>query len=312
MSGGDWIVVTDINGDKIPDLVIGASYQLGNGDGTFQPPVPFIGAFASAGSSPYPLSYDSPSVAVDLTGDGKIDVVSPFPLGFASYLNISQPQPAVTVVSAASFAIGPVAPESLATAFGKNLATSTAMAPTGQPFPMTLANTTVSVQDASGTTRPAELLYVSPEQVNFVIPAGTSSGTATVTITSQQPFTNAILAQTAQVQTALVEPAIFMLNANGLAAAYVTLMTPGQQPVYESVFTLQNGDPVAAPFSLGTASEQASLTLFGTGLRNAAAGGVTVEIQGVNVPVGSVGPVSGIDGLDRSHGHAADGACGKW
>ena len=53
------------------------------------------------------------------------------------------------------------------------------------------------------------------------------------------------------------------------------------------------------PSAWGLQDEQASLTLFGTGFRNAAGGGVTVEIQGVNAPVTSAGPVSGIDGLDQ-------------
>jgi len=288
-SGGNWIVVADLNGDKIPDLLDGASYLLGNGDGTFQAPVSF----------PDPYDYFTPPVAVDLNLDGKVDVVGAFPIGVVSLLNISQPQAAVTVVSAASFAIAPVAPDSLAAAFGKNLASSTVVAPAEEPFPTTLGDTTIRVQDAAGTTRPAELLYVSTGQVNFVVPAGTSSGTATVTVTSQQPFSNAILAQTAQVQVAPVEPAMFMLNTNALAAAYVTLTAPGQPPVYEPVFTLENDIPVAAPVSLGTASQQASLTLYGTGLRNAVAGGVTVEIQGSNVPVTSAGPANGIDGLDQ-------------
>ena len=250
-SSGNWIVAADLNGDKIPDLVDGTTYLLGNGDGTFQPPLPLIGTYSSSGLSPYPLVYFTPPVAVDVNGDGKVDVVGPFPIGAVSLLNISQPQAAVTVVSAASFAVGAVAPESLAAAFGKNLAASTAVATEGQPWPTTLGNTTVLVQDASGTTRPAELLYVSPEQVNFVVPAGTSSGTATVTITTERLFTNQ--AQTAQAQIAPVEPAMFVLNANGLAAGYVTLTTPGQPPLYESLFTLQNGSPVAAPVSLGTA-----------------------------------------------------------
>ena len=296
-SSGNWIVAADLNGDKIPDLVDGTTYLLGNGDGTFQPPLPLIGTYSSTGQSPYPLVYFTPPVAVDLNGDGKVDVVGPFPIGVVSFLNISQAQAAVTVVSAASFAIGPVAPESLAAAFGKDLAASTAAAPEGQAWPTTLGNTTVSVQDASGTTRAAELLYVSPGQVNFVIPAGTSSGGATVTITTERLFTNQ--PQTAQVQIAPIDPAMFVLNAGGLAAGYVTLTGPAPPPLYESLFTLQNGIPVAAPVSLGTASQQASLTLFGTGLRNAAAGGVTVEIQGVNAPVTSAGPVSGINGLDQ-------------
>ena len=293
-ASGHGLAVGDLNGDKIPDLIVGPSYLLGNGDGTFQAAVPLV-----VGPPQFAYYYLNSPIAADVNRDGKIDIVGASPLGVASFLNISQPQVAVTVVSAASFAIGPVAPDSLAAAFGKNLASSTAVAPAEEPFPTTLGDTTIRVQDAAGTTRPAELLYVSSGQVNFVVPEGTSSGTATVTITSQQPFSNAILAQTAQVQVAPVEPAMFMLNATGLAAAYVMLTAPGQPPVYEPVFTLENSGLVAAPFSLGTASQQASLTLYGTGLRDAAAGGVTVEVQGVNVPVTSAGPVSGIDGLDQ-------------
>ena len=292
-AAGDSVLVTDLNGDGIPDLVLGTSYVLGNGDGTFQPPVPLFGS----SSSLYVLN--SPLIGADLTGDGKIDLVSTTALGVVSFLNVSQPQPAVTVVSSASFAFGPVAPDSLATAFGKNLAMSTAIAPAGEPFPATLGDTTVSVQDASGTTRSSELLYVSPQQVNFVVPAGTGSGTATITITSRNPLSNVALAQTAQVQIAPVAPATFMLNATGLAAAYVTLEAPGQPQTYESVFTLQNGVLTASSISLGPAGDQAYLTLYGTGWRNAGAGGVTVDIQGLNAPVSSAGSATGIDGLDQ-------------
>ncbi|HLM98589.1 MAG TPA: FG-GAP-like repeat-containing protein [Bryobacteraceae bacterium] len=281
-------VLTDLNGDGNLDLLLGTAYLPGNGDGTFQPPVPLFGNSSSF------YSLGGPLIAADLNHDSKIDLVGITTLGVVSFLNISQPQPAVTVVSSASFTFGPVAPESLATAFGNNLATSRATAPLGQPFPTMLGGNTVNVQDASGATRPAQLLYVSPGQVNFVIPAGTSNGAATVTITNPEATSRAL---SAQVQIAPVEPAMFMLNANGLAAAYATLMAPGQQPAYESVFMLQSGSPVAAPFSLGTTSQQAYLTLYGTGFRNA--GGVTVEIQGLNAPVSSSRPVNGIDGLDQ-------------
>jgi uncharacterized protein (TIGR03437 family) len=47
------------------------------------------------------------------------------------------------------------------------------------------------------------------------------------------------------------------------------------------------------------ANDQAFLTLYGTGLRSAGPSGVTVDIQGLNAPVSSAGPVSGIDGLDQ-------------
>jgi len=287
------VLVADLNGDSRLDLIGNGYYLLGNGDGTFQPPVPLFGA----SSGFYAVN---PAVAADLTQDGKIDLIGSTTLGVVSFLNISQQQPAVTIVSSASFAIGPVAPESLATAFGTHLAASTAAAPEGQAFPTTLAGTTVSVQDASGTTRPSELLYVSPGQVNFVVPAGTSSGTATVTITNQpSPFANVMRAQTAQAQIAPVAPGSFTLNAQGLVAGYATLISPGQPDMIEPVFTLENGTPTWNPISLGSSADQVYLTLFGTGWRNAGASGVSVDIQGVTATVSSAGAVSGIDGLDQ-------------
>lgn len=72
--------------------------------------------------------------------------------------------PAARVVSAASYG-GRLAPESLATMFGPQLADETGV--------------TLTVRDAAGVERPAALLFTSPSQINFEVPAGTSSGEAT-------------------------------------------------------------------------------------------------------------------------------------
>jgi uncharacterized protein (TIGR03437 family) len=290
------IVVADLNADNIPDLIVSesysASYLLGNGDGTFQPPVFLFGSSTSAyleGVGPGVGSL----IAVDLNRDGKIDMVGSAQLGVVSFLNTSQPPPSLTVFSAASFLAGPVSPASLAAAFGKGLALETAAA--GGPFPTLLASTTVSVTDATGATQLAPLLYVSPEQINFVVPEGAATGLATVTVSS----TPLQITHTAQVQLVPVAPSMFTLNAAGLAAATVLRVSAGGVQTVESVFTEQNGVPTAVPINLGPATDQVYLILYGTGIRNAAAGTVSVNIQGLNAPVSEVGPQPEIVGLDQ-------------
>lgn len=226
-----------------------------------------------------------------------MDVAGLVEFGLASFLNTSPPPSQLAVVSAATLAGGPAAPESLAIAFGKNLATGTATAIVAQPLPTTLGATSVSIRDASGTTRPARLLYVSPQQVNFLVPSGTSTGTATVTVTTERLFAN--LVHSTQIQIAQVAPSLFTLNSAGLAAAYLTRVRPGQPQTNESVFTFQNGSPVAKPIDLGASGDQVYLILFGTGIRNAGTGGVTVDIRGLNAPVSYAGPQGEFDGLDQ-------------
>ena len=112
------IASADINGDKIPDLVVtdlalGTVVRIGNGDGSFQAATPIVST---------PLA---DFAIADFNRDGTLDIAGGlFSSGVATLLNLSMPPPALTVVSAASFVEGPLAPDSIATAFGKNLALS--------------------------------------------------------------------------------------------------------------------------------------------------------------------------------------------
>jgi uncharacterized protein (TIGR03437 family) len=280
-------IVGDLNSDGAPDLIFSnGAYRLGNGDGTFRPVVTLQGTGAPA------------VIVADFNGDGKPDMVGSWPnqvggSGPVTLLNTSPPANPLAIVSAASFASGPVAADSIASAFGTHLATATASAQTSA-LPTVLASTTVTVQDKSGAVRGAHLFYVSPTQVNLVIPAGTGNGTATVTILSGDGQT-----ATAHVEVASVAPALFTMNASGLAAAYVIHVKPGNVQTTEFVFAGQAGSATPVAIDLGPPTDQAYLALFGTGIRNAGAVQVTVKVNGLDAQVSYAGPQPQFAGLDQ-------------
>ena len=81
------------------------------------------------------------------------------------------------IVNGASFAPGaPVAPGSIVSIFGSNLATSTAQAVV-VPLPTTLLTTSVTINGAS-----IPLYYVSPTQINAQVPFETPPGTAKLAV----------------------------------------------------------------------------------------------------------------------------------
>jgi hypothetical protein len=97
---------------------------------------------------------------------------------------------ALTILNEASFGHEPsttkaVAPDSRAVALGGALAFNTIQAhpDANGNFPTTLDGTSVTVNG-----RPAQIFFVSPEQVNFLVPAQTELGTATVVVTNAEGF----------------------------------------------------------------------------------------------------------------------------
>src|SRR5262245_8800044 len=81
----------------------------------------------------------------------------------------SQNNNRVAVVSAASYEKA-VAPDSIATAFGAQLAAQMQLA-ASQPLPTSLGGTVVKVNGQS-----CGLFFVSPSQINFLVPAQTAPG----------------------------------------------------------------------------------------------------------------------------------------
>ncbi|MGH9936078.1 MAG: ThuA domain-containing protein, partial [Blastocatellia bacterium] len=87
---------------------------------------------------------------------------------------------ALTGASAASFRTDSVASESIASIFGSAMATTTQSA-MATPLPTTLVNTSVRVRDGAGNESLAPLFFVSPTQINLLIPAGAANGASIFT-----------------------------------------------------------------------------------------------------------------------------------
>jgi len=206
---------------------------------------------------------------------------------------------AVTTVSAASFSGGMLASESIAAAFGVNLAATT-QAATSQPLPTSIAGVSVKVRDSLGVERLAPLFLVSPTQINFQIPPGAVNGAAMITVVNE----GKVVAE-GSVRIEAVAPGIFTANADGRGApaamALVRNFFDGSE-VYEPVarFDAAQNRFVPAPIDLGTrlGFRQVYLILSGTGWRNAASN-VSVRIGGRSAPVTFVGAQGGFTGLDQ-------------
>jgi uncharacterized protein (TIGR03437 family) len=204
----------------------------------------------------------------------------------------------VISVSAASYSEEGQAPEAILSAFGTNLAT-TSQAAASIPPPTSLGGTTVSVRDSAGVERPAPLFFVSPLQVNYLVPSGTALGSATVTITSGD---GTVSLGTAQITG--VAPGLFAANASGqgVAAALVQRIKADGTRLYEEIVTRDAATSrfVARPIDLGPPGERVFLELYGTGLRfRSAPSNVQVKAGGESLAVSYAGAAPGYVGLDQ-------------
>lgn len=171
-----------------------------------------------------------------------------------------------TTVSAANYSSGAITEKAIVAAFGVGLALSTESA-SSVPLPTTLAGTTVKVRDSNGVERLAPLFFVSGEQINYQIPAGTALGMAAVTITNGNG-----IGATGLIEIRTSAPSIFTANASGSGpAAAVDALTGA-----------------AAPFNAKRAGGEPNiLSIFGTGL-----GGDATDVDG-NVNAGTTARIDG-------------------
>ena len=200
----------------------------------------------------------------------------------------------ITVTSAAGSSTDLAASE-LATAIGSNLAAQTAKADS-VPWPTSLGGVTVQVTDSGSATRTAGLLFVSPGQINFQIPAGTALGTATVVVN------NGGTTFTAHVQIRPTSAALFTVNDLGVAAAtavriVISTRIQSPVPVFQCVDT--PGSCRLVPIDPGL-DAPVYLSFYGTGLQGRSSlDAVQVKMGNQTVTPTYVGPQGQFPGLDQ-------------
>ncbi|MBL8204134.1 MAG: putative Ig domain-containing protein, partial [Blastocatellia bacterium] len=214
----------------------------------------------------------------------------------------------LTSVSAASYVGAELVPEEIVSAFGSGLATGTQAAP-GLPLPTNLLGTTVRVRDQLGTERMASLFYVSPTQVNYLIPSGTAPGAALITIANA----NGEVA-TGTNQVGSVAPSLFTATSDGkgLAVGQVTRVKPNGTQVAEEIVRYDSTRQqfVSLPIDLTTA-DQVFLILYGTGIRfRSEITAVSVVMNGMTIPVDYAGPQGDYVGLDQLNIHLPNSLSG--
>lgn len=159
-----------------------------------------------------------------------------------SAVALAQSSPQMTIVNGASFdASQPIPAGAFASAFGNDLCpqamTGTWLSP-GQ-LPVSLGGCSVTVNGM-----PAMLYYVSPGQVNFIMPGGVGTGPATVTVN------NGAVPVTGTTTTGPAGPGMFALNGMGMGEAAVLNATMWRM----------------GPFSTSTDGQPTYLAIYATGL----------------------------------------------
>ncbi len=276
--GESWgFAVTRLNSNGSPDVGFGAN-------GRIITPIGKDGSYAAAGA----IQPDGKILAFGLTRAPEGNH-----LALVRYLAGS-----LVGVSAASFSGTELAADSIVAGFGAELATETVSA-SGTPLPTSLAGTTVNVRDSAGMERIAPLFFVSPTQVNYLMPPGTAVGTATVTVTSGS---GKVSVGASRIDT--VAPGLFVANANGqgVAAAVALRVKADGSRSYEPIalFDAAQNKFITRPLDLGPSGEQVYLLLFGTGIRHRSSlTSVIATIGGAYADVSFAGAQPDFVGVDQ-------------
>lgn len=206
----------------------------------------------------------------------------------------------VEQTNAASYLRRTTACGALASLFGQNLAPHIASA-TGESLPTELAGVRVQVRDKLGSTRDASLVFVSPTQINLLVPEGLAPGMASVFVYRGQDLSHSdwlYLEESAA--------GLFAADATGqgpAAGEVLYVYADGTRASDALAFTTPGDDGgfhySATPVLVGAEDVKVYLILYGTGWRHAAPGSVDVQLGDLSIIPDYAGSQGSFAGLDQ-------------
>ncbi len=275
-------LLSDLDGDGKLDLILahccgelGTRYHYGLGDGSFS------------------ASYVAPTFQgatrlwlADFNGDRKLELAAQNDAGVAIH-PFTIPGRLANVSAASN--LGPtLASSSIASAYGVNL--STGIESASAPNQTALAGSRVDLIDASNRIVPAPLFFVSPGQVNYLVPPGLRDGPIRVNITSASGlFSSGDFAQ------ARIAPGLFLAGSTGLLAANLVRVKASGEQIPEDI---------TGPIDFGPEDETLVLILYGTGIRrrnnlNSVRAVFGLPFGTLELPALFAGDQGGFAGLDQ-------------
>ena len=224
------------------------------------------GAFPPTTPGFYPVGTFPVALAIaDFNSDGKPDLAAANYQDGSVTLLLNTSSSAPNMVSALSGAPS-VSTNSLFSIFGTGLAAAVG---TSAPGTALLNGTEVTLKDASGYVTPLMLTYVSPNQINGSIPNTVITGGATFSVSSAS---GAI--QSGSVTVNQTAPGLFSASGNGKGVAAAQFYADSSSTPSLTWISCTALQCLAAP--LDVKSGNAVLVLYGSGIRDAQPGGVTV------------------------------------
>ena len=200
----------------------------------------------------------------------------------------------ISVSNGASYQSGMITPGSLGSLFGQNLVAGTVAAPQGN-LPTSLGGAMLMLVDSSNQQIPLPLYFVSPGQINFVVPGSAQVGTGMLVLNVSGS------ALTTPIAVGAVHPGLFSASQSGVGPAVANVQYVNSDGTSTYGATVQCGTQcTATPLTFAAPNQRVFLSFYGTGFRNPTSlNGVQVTANGAPLTVLFAGAQTAYPGLDQ-------------